>query len=705
MKGDFARALYAYDRLSNDLGWGPHEQLFKDFLLLRQAYCLIRASQAAAPINGQTDLDKATELLITVSHSPSLALRVAANYYLSLLELKNHRFLKARTRAYQAMTLIGAVDLAKNSHASLIRNCRFIAAESLTREALRLCDGDKEVPDDLWDGTTDGTDPFLNLDEEQIRALLKSGLDKLRTAVLSPEIKQIERAGGSGHSVQSLWRVACRGASVQELMARFAAHAGLDIRWVSTNAAPPATDIEQAVRNRPVMLYMPAVTTTEFVTAATGSAGLVSEFGNGGVVSVYDPSRYAGLADHLSILYQQSISLWRRFLLAFHSDTRAVNAHFAIGLLEAQRGRADNAAAEYKLVATRFSGTSLAPFALLNSGKLKIALRDFSGAQQDLRQLMEQYPHSALVDQAGLCLAEITERNGLMSEAAGLYTRTYNLGYNTQSQNAAAFGAGRCFWHARDYDNAVKWLNRYVNATRDSISGQFHTACLLLGKSYLALDKPEPACTVLEYALAQHPATEQYIELVSAAVEAYQKKAAFVEALNLLESVRPWEVSKDRYGHILALKAGILRRMGLIDKAVSVIGDRADYERNPQLKAELALELARCHLAGGDLDLACRTLGKTLASMEPTPAVHEIAIELADIYLKLGRSDQTVSICRRLMDSEPSNISNKRLRTLLAAAYREQKEYDQAVLALVGRLDENEPQAHKVSLQARSTPE
>jgi len=707
MKKDFAGAFSVYQRLGHDLGCDEHSAAsgFKDLLLLKMASCLIRTGQAAVHIGEPANLDKAVDLLITVSQSPSPVLRVAANYNLAVLDLRNHRFLQAHARAYEALTLIGALDLAENSCTLLDRNCRFIVAESLTRELLRLCDGDRSVPEDLWGKVADWTDPFVNLDEEQIRALLKCGLDRLRTAILSPEIEQLQHAGGNGRSVQDFWRITCRGASIQELMARFAAHAGLDVRWFLTGASS-RTGIEQAVRDRPVTLYMPSVTTAEFVTAAAGSAALLAEFGHDGVVSIYNPRQYTCLSDHLSVLTRKSISLWQRFLLAFQSDTRVANAHFAIGLLEAQRGRADNAIAEYKLVASSFAGTCLAPFALLNSGKLKAGLRNFSGAQQDLRRLVEQYPHSELAGQARLYLAEMTERNGLVSEAARLYTRIYNFGYGAQSQNKAALGAGRCYWQSKDYENAAQWLNRYVNATKDLISESTeggYAACLLLGKSYLALDKPEPACVVLEYALAQHPPTEQYIELVSTAVEAYSKKAGFVEALDLLESVSPWDVSKGRYGHILALKAGVLRQMGLVDKAISVIGDRVDYEREQQLRAKLSLELARCHSATGDLELASGILSETLAFVEPGPDRHQIAIELADVCLKLGRTDQTISICRRVMDSQPSDVSSKRVRELLAAAHIQQKEYDQAALALLGPLDEDAPQAHKAWPQARST--
>ena len=73
-------------------------------------------------------------------------------------------------------------------------------------------------------------------------------------------------------------------------------------------------------------------------------------------------------------------------------DKRVPNGHFALGLLHAERNQPNDAIAEYKLVANRFSKTPLAPQALLQSGMLKVTLRDYAGAQQDLKQLVELYP-------------------------------------------------------------------------------------------------------------------------------------------------------------------------------------------------------------------------------------------------------------------------------------------------------------------------
>jgi len=125
--------------------------------------------------------------------------------------------------------------------------------------------------------------------------------------------------------------------------------------------------------------------------------------------------------------------------------------------------------------------------------------------------------------------------------------------------------------------------------------------------------------------------------------------------------------------------------MGLADNAIAALGDRAEYISDSQLKAEVSFELTKCHIAKGNLELARSSLTEILVLVAPGPLAHKITLELADVCLKLGQNSQAISICSRLLDSDPSSQIKQKALSILAAAYNRQKNYDRAALALLGR--------------------
>lgn len=216
-----------------------------------------------------------------------------------------------------------------------------------------------------------------------------------------------------------------------------------------------------------------------------------------------------------------------------------------------------------------------------------------------------------------------------------------------------------------------------------------YSACFLLGRSNLALGKTQQACEAFEAAFGGSEGKltrTEYIEIVSALVEAKIKQEDFLEALATLENTRSWYFSSEEESiEILLLKSRVLRAMGLADEAVAALGDRAQYALDTQVKAAITLELAKCYVAGGNLELARNDLFEILMLVEPGPLAHEIALVLADVCLKLGHSSQTISICLQLLDLGPATPIKQKALNILAAAYRRQKNYDRAALALLGR--------------------
>lgn len=684
LQADYDNAYNAYDQLCRKLPDGPEEELMKDFLKLRMALCM-KALPSTKSSFSQTKIsnnpDQADRLLRPLLNSRSPFVRMLANYYMGLNELQKKQYLKAQTRAYQTIALIDAVDFDK-AWASLLRSdCHFIVAESMTRHILSLCDAEKDLPNRLSSGSIE-TEPFTNLNEQQLHSLLNSGIEQLNKSLLGPKIQSLNH-----QFTPARWSVVCQGAPIEELLARFASNAGLNITWNFSKT--PDSEVENvAIRKRLASIYLSNATEQQFIKVAAGHVGLLARLDSPGVIDIYNPADYSSLSEHIDLLTHEAISLWQGFLSVFHSDQRVPNAHFALALLQARKGRITEATAEYKLVANRYSSSSVAPLALLNSSKLKTELHDFIGARQDLKQLVEQYPDNELYGRACLQLAEATMKAGFSYEAGRLYSKVYHLGLSLESQIVSAFGAGGCFYEQKNYEDSAKWLTRYINIAKDRTSRNLYYACFLLGKSNLALGETRQACDDFEAAIGGSKdllTGKEYIEAVSALVEAKIMQGNFIEALTVLETTHSRQFSAEESTELLLLKSRVLRAMGLVDKAIAAIGDRALYISDSRTKARISFELAKCYIAKEKLGPARKVLTETLMSVEPGPLSHEIALELADVCLKLGQSSQTISICSQLLDLGPSpQIKQKALNTL-AAAYNRQKNYDKAALALVGK--------------------
>ncbi|MHC4535636.1 MAG: tetratricopeptide repeat protein, partial [Planctomycetota bacterium] len=558
LQNDYGQAFAAYNQLLQSLPSGAREELLRDFLQFKMALCLNKAGNS----------EQANSLFRTLSQSRSPVIRVVANYELSLLLMQKKQYIKARTRAYQVIAMVSALDFDKDWILSLQRDCQFLIAESVTRNVLLLCDADEDVQSLLWSSSVD-IDPFINLDQIQLRNLLNSGLEHLNEGLLSPQIRKLEHQG-----VLPRWSVIAYGASVEELLARFVTNAGFDISWIQ-NKMPDAELVGNAVRKRSVSLYLPSATAQQAIEVAAGHVGLLSSIDEKGIVTIYNPADYSSLSEHIHLLTQDAVSLWRNIIITFHDDKRVPNAHFALGLLHVQEGQQDSAIAEYKFVANQFSQTSLAPYALLSSSKLKTELHDYSGAREDLTQLVEQYHETEFYGQACLNLADVTKDAGFLNEALRLYRKVYNLGLSLELQTDSALGAGRCSYEIQDYENAAKWLVKYIKLANDPTNEDIYLAYFLLGKTNLALGNYQQASLAFQYTLSGpigSLARERYVETVSTLVETQIQLENFVDALTLLETIDSWQFSTKESIEILLLKSKVLRLMGLPDKAIAVLG-------------------------------------------------------------------------------------------------------------------------------------
>jgi tetratricopeptide (TPR) repeat protein len=646
--------------------------------------------------------DKANQIFKAVAESRSIVLRAIANYRGSLLEMNAGQYLNARTRAYKTIALTGALSPTCDWALTLEQDCTFLAAEAVTRQVLSLCDADKELPREFL-SSPEGKDPIAaGLNEAELQAILTSGIERLNSGLLAPQVRPVESISGSPGL--NRWLVVCNGPGIEELIARFAANAALDVRWVRPEDRGQKTE-DGGDWNHPVTLYLPAATAQQVAATAAGAAGLLAQIDDvrldeaeprrAGTITISNPAEYLALSEHSRELSENAMWLWRAFLLMYSDDARIPNVHFALGVLQESRGRLAEAITEYKLVANRYSRTSIAPFALLHSSRLKTSLRDYTGASRDLKQLIEQYPDNVLVGEAHLNLAETTMKAGLYDDACSLYRKAYNLGFSAESQTIAAFGAGSCFYHTKDYESAVKWLTRYFDSLRkqqpakttakleSQNSPDLYTAYLLLGKANLAMGNLEAACDALNRTVRSASASDEYVEAVSALVETQIKQENFVAALGTIENVRAWPFSQEQVTRLLLLKSNVLRAMGLADQAITALTDKVPYLTDSQLKADIMLELARCYVACANLGLAKEHLTEALSLVEPGPVAQQAHLELADVCLKLGDNQQTISICTQLLASSASEQTKQQASKILASAYSRQEDYDKAAEALL----------------------
>jgi len=684
LQNDYENAHWAYNRLLQNLPDIPQDPLLRDFLQLRIALSLLKTAQSLPQPDGETTRDQASRMLVTASNSPSPIVRLIANYHRSLLQMQRKQFLNAQTSLHQTIALISAVDLDKDWALSLKQDCHFLVAQCLTRSVLSLADADKDLPNDLWPNTMSSPEPFTGLTEAQLCSLLNSGSDQFNKALLGPKIRKLNQQDPLPH-----WSATCHGASIEEMLSRFAANADLDLSWASERTRP-FSQAQNPARKRPVTLYLPTATTQQLITVAAGCAGLLARIDDNNTINIFNPDDYDALSEHISLLTHQAISLWQRFLLTFHDDRRIPNAHFALALLQAQNGRPADAIAQYKLVANRFSHTSLAPFAFLHSSRLKAGLHNHPGARQDLTNLVEQYPDTEIAGTACLQLAHATAKTGLVNEAARLYRKVYHLAPSSESQRTAALEAARCHFQQQDYHDAAKWLTRYITMAKEQKSEQLYQAYLLLGKTALALGKTQDACDAFRYALQGHLSPADYLETTLALIKACIQQERFVEALAILETTHTTQLAKKDSVQILLIKSRLFTAMGMVEKAVAALADFEQYLADQNLKAQISLELANCYITNNDLELASKKLIETILVVDPGPLAHQAQCQLAEVCLKLGQNQQAVSICSRLLNSHPDQLIRQKTLKLLAAAYTRENNYDQAALALLGRPNQAE---------------
>ena len=364
-------------------------------------------------------------------------------------------------------------------------------------------------------------------------------------------------------------------------------------------------------------------------------------------------------------------------------DPRLAESHFALAVLHELVGELTDAMREYQLIARQFEGQDLAAKGLLRSAALRIRLRDFTGARMDLLGLLDQYPDCADSDKVYLYLGQSTMKVGLLSDAVRVFRKLYYLNLSAESRRQSCMGAAQCFHQMGNFEETNKWATRYIGLV-STPGADLARAYLLVGKSEAAAGRAAEAIAAYRHALGSNPDADTRVDAILELADAHAGDGDFVSAIGALDHIRGIELTQEQIYPYLLKVAGIYRQMGIPQKAASLLRTRLTAVADPEMRAQLAVELARCHIEENDLEAAMGALAEFLPKMRPGPTAQEAECLLAEASLTLGKTGQAIALGTELLKSNCNNQIRIRAQEVLGSAYVALQDYDRATLAYSG---------------------
>lgn len=660
-EGQYSKAHYIFDKLSKNLTTHiPADEFLKDYMQFKIALCLQK-------MNNNTDVSR---LFTNALYSHSPVVRTMANYHLIFIELHNKQYLNARTRAYRTLALLRTFN--NNLSPTFEADCYFMLAEALTKHILTLNNAPDRLPGKLWSETL-RIETIGEMPQKQLRTFLQAGVYELSEGALVPQIGK-----NPNLSVGSQWSIISLDNPLEELLTRFASASDMNINWNNTQTVD---------RNKPVTIFLPT-TSKQFIAEVTaGSTGLISRFYDNTII-IYNPEFYNDLNDHKEMLTREAISVWRRFPLRYRGDHRTPNAHYALALMLEYADENIAAMGEYKLIASRYSHNSLAPYALLNSSKIKTNIHDYTGASEDLTELIIQHPDAKVIDQASLYLAEATMQKEVYKDAIRMFHKVYNIDMNPKSQCNAAYGLGKCYYKTKQHDEAKKWLIHAIRLTDDITDYRLSNAYYMLGKTNIELGDYEQASTTLKNALGTSTPKEEYLQIILKLVEAEVRQGKYVVALNILENVSISQLSQEDACKVLVTKSRILRDLDLADTGISLLRRKIEFIADSQLRAELTLELAKAYTDVGDYRVARKELTDIINDLPKGTLPNQANLLLIDIAIKLGDYEEAKYICLQFLSYIENAEMKQKASNYLGQIYTKLNQMNKAALAFAGVFDQ-----------------
>jgi len=664
---EYAQSYHVFEKLSDNLITNvPADDFLKDFFQLKMAMC----------IGHSDDQSTLSQLFTTTLQSQCPTVRALSNYHLIFAENRSNHYMLARARAYRTLALLETIE--DNFSSSFEADCYFMIAEAMTKQVLMLSsssfeDGEDSIsagklPGQLWSDTLP-IETVPQMTQSQLRVFLQTGLYELGEGAVGPRIQKRPNLG-----IGSQWSAVALDAPLEEMISKFASAASQNIIWHG-NA--------DEVKRRAVTMYLPQSSQQLVPEVAAGSVGLIARF-DGKDIVMYNPDSYTNLDQHKAILVNESIALWQRFLIRYRGDHRTANAHYAIGLLKERSDEAIGSLSEYKLVSSSYSHNPLAPFALLNSSKIKTDMHDYSGARADLDELLIQYPDCKVADQASLYLAEATLQDQLYESAIKRFKKVYNMDINPTSRRSSAFGLGKCFFEISDYSQARKWLTHAIRITENPADYRVSPAYLMLGKVCIGLGDYKGASKAFRNAMNQSGDNTEYLAITLELIQNEVRQENYLEALDLLKSIPLTRLSQEASCEVLIVKAQVLRALDLTDTAISLLRRKVEFVADSAIRATLGFELAQCYANAGSFALARRELNENMAYLPSGDITVEANLLLAEICVELKDYIRTRTVCKQILRNTDDLQVKKRISDLLGRMYMETNEPEKAAMAYAG---------------------
>lgn len=646
--GNYSSCVEGYSSLlaRATLATQTHNASMTNFLRLRLGQSLVKVQRA----------DDARRHLQLAAADNSPALRVTGGLELARVEIDSNQYMLARSSACAAAAAAGFSDRT----APLAVECDLMAAKALSRKVLAMRGSGEGVACDARPG-----DIFAGLDEAAIRGVLAEGLGGMSLAAVGVQVRPEESNGVVRYDV------ACAGNSLDELLSRLVTASGTKLRFA--NVAAPQ-------RARPITLACRGQTEQRVIDLACGSAGLIARF-SGQEISVFDPAAVASLQEQQDLLTSEATSAWRRFFLRYGSDDRNADAHVALGSLMESCGDDLAAIGEYQITFSRFPKSQAAPQALLRSARLRIGMKDYKAAREDLSNVLDNYPSWKGWEEAYVSLGEAVMEGGALDEAQRIYRVLSAKEVSPAVRLQIARGNGKLMHLRGQHGPAVEQFKTYLAGAGAGASAQKAETWWLLGRSQLALGQTQQAAASLYKALAAGPAAKARFDVAAELVEALIAAQQYATALGVLRQAEQDRPSVSQQCRLLVLTGRLHRSMGLADCVVDQLRRSADTLADEALARQVRLELARCLASAKRPKEAHELLTQLLPSLDAA-AVESATCDLAATALELDHPQQAIALCEELVRTCKDGAILKTARQILSQAHLASKDFASAAGSL-----------------------
>lgn len=643
----FRQALQGYEKLLWQIQARPADVRMRDFFAVRIARCLVKLNE----------IKRARKILREPSQSYSPVVRAVACRELAMLSAMEGQFCSARRWAYAAIAVLGTTE----GLSAIQTDCDYLIARTLSGEVLSFSGHDVLLP---WSDTST-YDPFTGKTAAQLRRVLDAGTRQLAKATMTPLLKSDEKA-----QAQKRWTANWAGLPVKDLLSRVGTSDGLDVRWKT---------ISPQMRQRIVTVIFPqGVSQQKLSEVACGSAGLLARFTSESI-DVYNPRSSQSMNARRKLLTNEAVLIWRRFFLRAPRDKRNARGQFTLARLYESTNQPLEAMRVYRLVANRYGRSNVAARSLYRCAKLKMNLRDYGGARNDLQNLLDKYPDSDMFCKVYTSLGEATRKAGMLDEAVYVFQRLFHLNLSADSRRIACIEIGRCLYERGNYAEASKWVTRYLGLIKAGESRQAWDACFLLGRSAAAAGNLDEATMAFQRLLASKPSSYQRIETLLALIPVQLRRKRFVHAIGSLISLSEMELNPGQFGRYLLMATRAYRSMGLSRRAIAILQNGLSRVKDAPIRSTLLVEQARCQVDLGRLAEARVSLTHAISMAKPGAESFRGQCELAEVSLKMGQLDEAIATANHIVKSSCPLKIRRKAAGILGAAYVRRGQYDRAV--------------------------